>query len=160
MIQEAFDCLEGVQRRFQIRGEFDGITVLDDYGHHPTEIRATLNAARGCWPDRRIVVVFQPHRFSRTKALFEEFTTAFYQADSLLLLPIYAASEDPIEGIDSGHLMEGIKGKGHREVRLVSDRAQVIPSLREILRPGDVLVTLGAGDVWKIGQDLVSQTEA
>ncbi len=159
-IQEAFDCLEGVQRRFQIRGEFQGITVLDDYGHHPTEIRATLNAARGCWPDRRIVVVFQPHRFSRTKALFEEFTTAFYQADSLLLLPIYAASEDPIEGIDSGHLMEGIKEKGHREVRLISNRADVIPSLKEILRPGDVLVTLGAGDVWKIGQDLVSQTGA
>jgi UDP-N-acetylmuramate--alanine ligase len=159
-IQEAFDCLEGVQRRFQIRGEFQGITVLDDYGHHPTEIRATLNAARGCWPDRRIVVVFQPHRFTRTKALFEEFTTAFYQADSLLLLPIYAASEDPIEGIDSGHLMEGIKGKGHREVRLFSNRADVIPSLREILRPGDVLITLGAGDVWKIGQEFVSQTEA
>ncbi len=159
-IQEAFDCLEGVQRRFQIRGEFQGITILDDYGHHPTEIRATLNAARGCWPDRRIVVVFQPHRFSRTKALFEEFTTAFYQADSLLLLPIYAASEDPIEGIDSIHLMEGIKEKGHREVRLISNRADVIPSLKEILRPGDVLITLGAGDVWKIGQDLVSQTGA
>jgi UDP-N-acetylmuramate--alanine ligase len=159
-IQEAFDCLEGVQRRFQIRGEFQGITVLDDYGHHPTEIRATLNAARGCWPDRRIVVVFQPHRFSRTKALFEEFTTAFYQADSLLLLPIYAASEDPIEGIDSGHLMEGIKEKGHREVRLISNRTDVIPSLKEILRPGDVLVTLGAGDVWKIGQDFVSQAGA
>ena len=108
----------------------------------------------------RIVVVFQPHRFSRTKALFEEFTTAFYQADSLLLLPIYAASEDPIEGIDSEHLMEGIKEKGHREVRLFSNRAEVIPSLQEILRPGDVLVTLGAGDVWKIGQDLVSQAGA
>ena len=159
-IQEAFDCLEGVQRRFQIRGEYQGVTVLDDYGHHPTEIRVTLNAARGCWPERRIIVVFQPHRFSRTKALFEEFTTAFYQADILLLLPIYAASEDPIEGIDSEHLMEGIKGKGHREVRLFSNQSEVIPSLKEILRPGDVLVTLGAGDVWKIGQDLVSQAEA
>jgi UDP-N-acetylmuramate--alanine ligase len=155
-IQEAFDCLEGVQRRFQVRGEYQGITVLDDYGHHPTEIRATLNAARECWPDRRIVVVFQPHRFTRTQALFEEFTTAFYQADSLLLLPIYAASEDPIKGIDSGHLMEGIKGKGHREVSLISNRADVIPFLKEILRSGDVLVTLGAGDVYKIGQDLVS----
>ncbi len=155
-IQEAFESLEGVQRRFQIRGEYQGITVLDDYGHHPTEIRATLNAARGCWPDQRIVVVFQPHRFSRTQALFEEFTTAFYQADSLLLLPIYAASEDPIEGIDSEHLMDGIKEKGHREVRMISNRDDVIPLLKEILQPGDVLVTLGAGDVWKIGQDLVS----
>jgi UDP-N-acetylmuramate--alanine ligase len=159
-IQEAFDNLEGVQRRFQIRGEFQGTTILDDYGHHPTEIKATLNAARGCWPERRIVVVFQPHRFSRTKALFEEFTTAFYQADILLLLPIYAASEDPIEGVDSGHLMEGIKEKGHREVQLIPNRTAMISSLREILQPGDVMITLGAGDVWKIGQDLVSQAGA
>jgi UDP-N-acetylmuramate--alanine ligase len=155
-IQEAFDSLEGVQRRFQVRGEYCGAIVMDDYGHHPTEIRATLNAVRGCWPDHRIVVVFQPHRFSRTKALFEEFTTSFYQADSLLLLPIYAASEDPIEGINSEYLMEGIKGKGHREVRLFSNKAEVISSLQEMLKAGDVLVTLGAGDVWKIGQEIVS----
>jgi len=157
-IQEAFDCLEGVQRRFQVRGEYRGVTVLDDYGHHPTEIRATLNAVRGCWPDHRIVVVFQPHRFSRTKALFDEFTTSFYQADCLLLLPIYAASEDPIEGVNSEYLMEGIKGKGHREVRLFPNQAEVISSLGEILKAGDVLVTLGAGDVWKIGQEIVSTT--
>jgi UDP-N-acetylmuramate--alanine ligase len=155
-IQEAFDSLEGVQRRFQVRGEYCGAIVMDDYGHHPTEIRATLNAVRGCWPDHRIVVVFQPHRFSRTKALFDEFTTSFYQADCLLLLPIYAASEDPIEGINSEHLMEGIKEKGHREVGLFSNQAEVISSLQEILKAGDVLVTLGAGDVWKIGQEIVS----
>ncbi len=157
-IQEAFECLEGVQRRFQIRGEVQGATVLDDYGHHPTEIRATLNAVRECWPERRIVVVFQPHRYSRTKALFDEFTTSFYQADSLILLSIYAAGEDPIEGVDSEHLLEGIKEKGHREARLFSNRAEVIPSLQEHLKPGDVLVTLGAGDVWKIGQEIVSTT--
>jgi UDP-N-acetylmuramate--alanine ligase len=155
-IQEAFNGLEGVQRRFQIRGEFQGATVLDDYGHHPTEIRATLNAVRNCWPDRRIVVAFQPHRFSRTKALFTEFTTAFYQADFLFLLPIYAASEDAIEGVDSGHLMEGIKAKGHHEVRLFADRANLLSYLPEFLKPGDVLVTLGAGDIWKVGQELVS----
>ena len=155
-IQEAFDCLEGVQRRFQIRGEFRGVTVLDDYGHHPTEIRATLNALRGCWPERRIVVVFQPHRYSRTRALFDEFTTSFYQADCLFLLPIYPAGEDPIDGVDSEHLLEGIKEKGHREVGLFSTRAEVIPSLLGMLKSGDVLVTLGAGDVWKIGQEIVS----
>lgn len=159
-IKEAFDTLEGVQRRFQIRGEFRGVTVLDDYGHHPTEIRATLNALRGCWPERRIVVVFQPHRYSRTKALFDEFTTSFYQADCLFLLPIYPAGEDPIEGIDSEHLLEGIKEKGHREARLFANRAHVIPSLQGLLKAGDVLVTLGAGDVWKIGQELVSTTGA
>jgi UDP-N-acetylmuramate--alanine ligase len=155
-IQEAFNTLEGVQRRFQIRGEFQGATVLDDYGHHPTEIRATLNAVRGCWPDRRIVVAFQPHRFSRTKALFAEFTTAFYQADFLFLLPIYAASEDPLEGVDSEHLMEGIKEKGHHEVRLFSDRSDLLSYLKAFLKAGDVLVTLGAGDVWKVGPELVS----
>lgn len=155
-IQEAFEGLEGVQRRFQVRGEYCGAIVMDDYGHHPTEIRATLNAIRGCWPDHRIVVVFQPHRFTRTKALFDEFTTSFYQADCLLMLPIYAASEDPIEGINSEYLLEGIKGKGHREARLFSHPAEVISSLQEILKAGDVLVTLGAGDVWKIGQELIS----
>jgi UDP-N-acetylmuramate--alanine ligase len=159
-MQEGFKTLEGVQRRFQIRGEWNGATVLDDYGHHPTEIRATLNAVRGCWPDRRIVVAFQPHRFSRTKALFDEFTTAFYQADFLFLLPIYAASEDPLEGVDSEHLLEGIKEKGHHEVRLFSDRTELLSHLREFLKAGDVLVTLGAGDVWKVGQELVSPTGA
>lgn len=159
-IQEAFDCLEGVQRRFQIRGEFRGITVLDDYGHHPTEIRATLNALRGCWPERRIVVVFQPHRYSRTKALFDEFTTSFYQADRLFLLPIYPAGEDSIEGVNSEHLLEGIKEKGHREVNFFSTRTEVIPSLLRMLKSGDVLVTLGAGDVWKIGQEIVSAAGA
>jgi UDP-N-acetylmuramate--alanine ligase len=157
-IQEAFDNLEGVQRRFQVRGEYRGAIVMDDYGHHPTEIKATLNAIRGCWPDHRIVVVFQPHRFTRTRALFDEFTTSFYQADCLLMLPIYAASEDPIEGINSEYLLEGIKGKGHRETRLFSQPAEVISCLQEILKAGDVLVTLGAGDVWKIGQELVSTT--
>ncbi|MBA4392429.1 MAG: UDP-N-acetylmuramate--L-alanine ligase [Desulfobacca sp.] len=157
-IQEAFASLEGVQRRFQIRGEFQGATVLDDYGHHPTEIRATLKAVRESWPEKRIVVVFQPHRFSRTKALFDEFTTSFYQADYLLLLPIYPAGEDPIEGIDSEKLLEGIKEKGHHGAKFFPNRNDVIPSLQEILKAGDVLVTLGAGDVWKIGQEIVSTT--
>jgi UDP-N-acetylmuramate--alanine ligase len=155
-IQRCFAQLEGVQRRFQIRGEWQGVTILDDYGHHPTEIRATLDAVRSCWPDRRIVVVFQPHRFTRTKALFDDFTTAFYQADSLVLLPIYAAGEDPIEGLDARRLLEGIKEKGHREVRFKPSPAQVIQYLKENLQSGDVVVTLGAGDVWKIGQELVS----
>jgi UDP-N-acetylmuramate--alanine ligase len=155
-IKKAFDQLAGVQRRFQIRGEWKGVTVVDDYGHHPTEIRATLNAARGCWPDRRIVVVFQPHRFTRTKALFDEFTTSFYQADCLILMPIYSAGEDPIPGLDSEHLLEGIKEKGHREVRFQPSQDKVMAYLQDVLASGDILVTLGAGDVWKIGQQLVS----
>jgi UDP-N-acetylmuramate--alanine ligase len=158
-IQEAFRTLGGVQRRFQIRGEYRGATVLDDYGHHPTEIRATLNAVRGCWPDRRIMVLFQPHRYSRTQALFDEFTTSFYQADHLLVLPVYGAGEDPLPGVDSGHLLEAIKAKGHREADGLSGPGEALGYLRDRLRPGDILVTLGAGDVWKIGEELVSRPE-
>ena len=158
-IQEAFAELGGVQRRFQIKGEFRGATVLDDYGHHPTEIRATLNAVRGCWPDRRIVVVFQPHRFSRTQALFEEFTTAFYQADQLIVLPIYAAGEDAPAGVTSEALLEAIQAKGHREALFYKTAGEALDTLRERVRPGDVIVTLGAGDVWKLGEELVSIRE-
>ena len=158
LIQEAFEHLGGVQRRFQIKGEYGGATVLDDYGHHPTEIRATLNAIRGCWPDRRLVVLFQPHRYSRTRALREEFTTAFYQADQLLLLPIYGAGEDPIEGVTSEKLLEGIRAKGQKETAFFSQAGEVLGVLQNQLRPGDILVTLGAGDVWKIGEELVSKT--
>jgi UDP-N-acetylmuramate--alanine ligase len=156
-IREAFESLEGVQRRFQIRGEYGGATVVDDYGHHPTEIKATLNAARACWPDRRLVVIFQPHRYTRTRALFEEFTTAFYQADRLLLLPIYAAGEDPLEGVRTEALVERIKEKGHRDVSFVSGPAEATALLKQTLTPDDILITLGAGDVWKIGQDLVEE---
>jgi len=98
VIRDALETVQGVQRRLEIKGEISGVTVVDDYGHHPTEIRTTLQAARESWPDRRIVVVFQPHRYSRTSALFDEFTRAFYQSDVLVVLPIYAASEKEIEG--------------------------------------------------------------
>jgi UDP-N-acetylmuramate--alanine ligase len=158
-IQEAFKELGGVQRRFQIKGEYRGATILDDYGHHPTEIRATLNAVRGCWPDRRILVVFQPHRYTRTQALFEEFTTSFYQADQLILLPIYAAGEDPLVGVDSESLLDAIKAKGHREAVGLARPGEVLDYISDRIQPGDVLVTLGAGDVWKIGEELVSRRE-
>jgi UDP-N-acetylmuramate--alanine ligase len=158
-IQGAFQTLGGVQRRFQIRGEYGGATVLDDYGHHPTEIRATLNAVRGCWPNRRITVLFQPHRYTRTQALFDEFTTSFYQADHLLVLPVYGAGEDPLPGVDSGNLLEAIKAKGHREAVGLSGPGEALGYLRGHLHPGDILVTLGAGDVWKIGAELVSRPE-
>ncbi len=117
------------------------------------------NAVRGCWPDRRLIVIFQPHRYSRTQALFEEFTTSFYQADQLIILPIYGAGEDPLEGVNAESLLEAVKAKGHREAVGLSSSGEVPDYIQDRLRPGDILVTLGAGDVWKIGEALVSGQE-
>ena len=103
-IKSALETIEGVQRRLEIKGEVNAVTVVDDYGHHPTEIKSTLEAVEKCWPGRRKVVVFQPHRYTRTRALFDDFTRSFYQCDVLLVLPIYAASEQEIEGV-SGRLL-------------------------------------------------------
>lgn len=155
VIQRALHALAGVQRRLEVKGEQHDILVVDDYGHHPTEIKVTLHAARESWPDRRKVVVFQPHRYSRTQALFAEFTRAFYHADVLLVLPVYAASEDRIEGVDSRHLCEAIRAHGHRETLFVPDAQAAVSHLIKNLRPDDLLLTMGAGDVWKVGMSVL-----
>ena len=154
-IQAALENIAGVQRRLEVKGEKNGVTVVDDYGHHPTEIKMTLDAAKACWPERRVVVVFQPHRYSRTRALLDEFTRAFYQSDVLCVLPIYAAGEDRIEGITGESLCEGIKAHGHKQVVYVESIAAAVAHLRETLVPGDLLLTLGAGDVWKVGAEVL-----
>lgn len=159
IIKHALEALQGVQRRLEIKGETKGITIVDDYGHHPTEIKATLYAVNECWPDRRIVVVFQPHRYTRTKALFDDFTRTFYQSELLLVLPIYSAGEKEIKGIDSIALYEGIKMYGHKEVIYVEGFKKAVSYLKEILKEGDVLITMGAGDVWKIGEAILSELE-
>lgn len=150
-IIEAFQDFCGVQRRFQIKYQQDGIMVVDDYGHHPAEIQVTLAAARSGW-DKRIIAVFQPHRYSRTQALFEEFLTAFYQADHLVVTDIYAAGEQPIDGIDGLALAEGIRGHGHKDVHFIPDIHQVIEHLQNTVRPGDMVITLGAGNIWQAGE--------
>ena len=144
--------IEGVQRRLQVKGTAHGITVVDDYGHHPTEIRLTLQAVRQCWPDHRIVVAFQPHRYTRTAALFDDFTRAFYQADTLVVLPIYSAGEAPIEDVDGQSLCEGIHQHGHKDVVYQDGHAEAVSYLKKTLRKGDLLLTLGAGDVWRVGE--------
>jgi UDP-N-acetylmuramate--alanine ligase len=154
-IESALQTLEGVQRRLEIKGEINDITVVDDYGHHPTEIKTTLQAIEECWPDNRKIIVFQPHRYSRTQALFDDFTRSFYQSDVLLVLPIYAAGEQKIEGLTGRKLCEGIKAHGHKEAFCLEDKEDVIAYLKENLKPGDVLLTLGAGDVWKVGLDIL-----
>ncbi len=157
IILHALKNIEGVQRRLQVKGTAHGVTVVDDYGHHPTEIRLTLQAVRQCWPDHRIVVAFQPHRYSRTAALFDDFTRAFYQADTLVVLPIYSAGEVPIENVDSQSLCEGIHQHGHKDVVFHDGQDAAVSYLKKTLRKGDLLLTLGAGDVWQVGEKFLDE---
>jgi UDP-N-acetylmuramate--alanine ligase len=152
----ALASFQNADRRFQIKGKKEGVLVVDDYGHHPTEIVATLSAARNAC-DRRIVAVFQPHRYTRTKALAEEFARAFYHADVLLVLPIYAASEEAIPGVTAEMLVEQIKQFGHKDVSYAAHFTAARQILNDRLRDGDLLLTLGAGDVWKIGEEFLGQ---
>src|SRR5512143_3912460 len=158
VIRKALKEFSGVQRRFQIKGEAGGITVVDDYGHHPTEVKATLAAAaRGL--ERRVVVVFQPHRYTRTQHLLKEFFTAFNQGDKLIVMDIYAAGEKPIPGISGQALYEGIRKYGHKDVTFIPEREKIVDHLLGALRRGDLMITLGAGDVWKIGEEVVRRLE-
>ena len=159
-VQKALAGFAGVQRRFQVRGSAAGVTVVDDYGHHPAEIRATLAAAKAGF-DCRVVTVFQPHRFTRTHHLRQEFLTAFNQADVLILMDIYAAGESPMPGVTAEDLANGIRAHGHRNVTyLGSDRARIAQHLCEITRPGDLVLTLGAGDVSLLGPEILKALEA
>ncbi len=159
VIREALANFTGVQRRVQIKGEQHGITVIDDYGHHPTEVRATLAALRAAWPKRRLVVMFQPHRYTRTAALFKEFCIAFHDADQLLVTDIYAAGESPIEGVDGSSLVEGIKQHGQKNVLYVSGVDELPQAVRGLLQAGDIVLTLGAGDIWRAGELLLELLE-
>ena len=159
-IQKALAGFAGVQRRFQVRGRARGVTVVDDYGHHPAEIRATLAAAKAGF-DCRVVTVFQPHRYTRTQHLRQEFLTAFNQADVLVVLDIYAAGEAPLPGVTAEALAEGIRAHGHRNVTyLGSARARAVEHLAEIVRTGDLVLTLGAGDVGQLGPELLKRLDA
>jgi UDP-N-acetylmuramate--alanine ligase len=154
-IQKALAGFAGVQRRFQVRGQAGSLTVVDDYGHHPVEIRATLAAAKAGF-DRRVVVVFQPHRYTRTLHLREEFITAFNQADVLVVMDIYPAGEAPIPGVTAADLADAIRAHGHRDVTYLGhDRARIIDHVIDISRPGDLIITLGAGDVSQLGPELL-----
>jgi UDP-N-acetylmuramate--alanine ligase len=153
---EALGEFAGVQRRFTVRGEADGVLVVDDYGHHPAEIRATLAGARASFPQRRIVCAFQPHRYTRTRDLLGEFATAFNDADVLLLADIYAAGEEPIPGVTGQKLHEAVRACGHRDVAFVQDRVSLAEAVRARLRRGDLVITLGAGDVTHVGEELLA----
>ena len=152
---EALAGFAGVQRRFTVRGEARGITVVDDYGHHPAEIRATLAGARASFPERRIVCAFQPHRYSRTRDLLGDFATAFNDADVLVLSEIYAAGEDPIPGISGARLHEAVRACGHRDATFVAERSELAAKLQERVRDGDLVLTLGAGDITHAAEELL-----
>jgi UDP-N-acetylmuramate--alanine ligase len=145
--------MKGVGRRFEKKGEARGVTFIDDYGHHPTEIRATLAALTECFPKRRRVVLFQPHRPSRVKSLFSEFISAFNQADRLIITDVYNAGEAPIEGVDGRRLAEAVRCHGHRDVRHETDFSSLAEILAADLHPGDVLLTMGAGNVNRVGEE-------
>jgi UDP-N-acetylmuramate--alanine ligase len=159
-IQEGFATFSGVGRRFTVKGQPRGIMVVDDYGHHPAEIKATLAAARQGWPERRIVAAFQPHRYSRTHELFDEFVTAFYDADLLVLTDVYPAGEQPIEGATAERLADEVSRHGQKDVTWIGDRELIPQHLAGIVKEGDIVITLGAGNIWQQGEALVKLLEA
>jgi len=159
-IKRSLETAEGVQRRLEVKGEIDGITVVDDYGHHPTEIQVTLEAVSENWLRHRKVVVFQPHRYTRTRALLEEFTRSFNNSDVLVVLPIYAASEAPIPGVSGEALAESIRAHGHRDVIYLDSLVACVDYLDANLGFGDLLLTLGAGDVYRVGEMVLKRRKS
>lgn len=155
-IQQGLAAFSGVDRRFSIRGVEHGVTVVDDYGHHPTEVKATLAAAK-LSPYRRIHVLFQPHRFSRTKHLIDDFGTAFHQADDLYLLDIYAASEQAIAGVNTQALLEKIRSFGHRSAHYAANIDEGVAAIAAAAEPGDLIITLGAGNVSQAAEKILDR---
>lgn len=149
---EALSSFLGVDRRFQLKGEAKGIRIYDDYGHHPTEVRAVLSAFREKFPNKRVVALFQPHRYSRTKVCWNDFCAAFDQANEVLVMDIYAAGEAPVSGITGERLVSEIKGT---KATYVGDSAKAVSAAVQNLKEGDIFVTLGAGDVWKSGMKVL-----
>jgi UDP-N-acetylmuramate--alanine ligase len=158
LIRKGLAAFNGVERRFQLRGERGNVMVVDDYGHHPTEIRATLAAAKQGW-DRRLVVLFQPHRYTRTRDLAAEFAGAFKHADVLFVTDIYPAGEPPIPGVSAERLVETIRAAGHPSVAWIDRKDALADRVHSTVRAGDLVITLGAGDIWRVGPELLERLE-
>ncbi len=156
VIKESLEAFSGVERRFQLKVMVGDVMVVDDYGHHPVEIKATLKAAKEGW-GRKITVVFQPHRYSRTRDLYKDFLSAFYDADSLIMTDIYTAGEKEIDGIDSKTLCDGIRDSGHKDVTYIPAKQDVVEHLLKTLQSRDMVISMGAGDIWKVGDDLIDE---
>ncbi len=155
-IKQSLSDFNGVQRRFQIKSRINGMTIVEDYGHHPTEIAATLQAAKSA-DFKRIIVVFQPHRYTRTKFLLDEFTKCFDLCDYLIITDIYAASERPLEGISASNICDKIKASGKRDVFCIPDKNDIVVHLLKVIKEGDLVLFLGAGDINKLSDDLAER---
>jgi len=147
-IVAGFERFDGVKRRFTKVGETEGAIIIDDYAHHPTEIRAVLSAARE-GAEGRVIAVMQPHRYTRLQSLMDEFQNAFNDADVVFVTPVYAAGEEPIDGVDSSALADGLRAHGHRMVRAVADQSELCRELRDLAADGDMVICMGAGDITK-----------
>jgi UDP-N-acetylmuramate--alanine ligase len=158
-IKAGIEKFTGVFRRWEVKAEIDGITVIDDYAHHPTEIRATLAGAKSGWR-RRVVCVFQPHLYSRTRDFYDEFGRAFFNADILVLTDVYPAREEPIQGISGELIVNAAREFGHKQVHYVPDKKDVPDFLMKIRQPGDMVITMGAGDIWKFGEEFIRKLKA
>lgn len=148
----------GVHRRFEIKADKNGIMIIDDYAHHPSEIAATLSAARNGW-NRRIIAIFQPHTYTRTLALAKEFGSAFDQADILIVTDVYPAREEPIEGVSGQLIADSARQFGHKNVYYIPQLGDVAPQVQELIREGDIVITLGAGNIWKVAEQLAMQIQ-
>ncbi len=157
-VKAGIEKFTGVFRRWEVKAEVDGVTVVDDYAHHPTEIRATLAGAKAGWR-RRVIAVFQPHLYSRTRDFYDEFGRAFFDADVLVLTDVYPAREEPIQGVSGELIANAAKEFGHKQVRYVPDKKSVPAYLMSIVQPGDMVITMGAGDIWKFGEEFVRKLQ-
>lgn len=155
-VKNGIEQFAGVYRRWELKGEANGISVFDDYAHHPTECRATLAGAKAGWR-RRVVCVFQPHLYSRTRDFYEEFGKSFLLSDVLVVTDVYPAREEPIQGITGELIVSAAKRFGHKDAQYVSDKRGIPETLEQIVRPGDIVITMGAGDIWKFGEEFLQR---
>jgi UDP-N-acetylmuramate--alanine ligase len=162
-IKSGLERFQGVYRRFQKKADTDNILVVDDYAHHPTEVQASISAARNGWKEKRIVAVFQPHLYSRTQKMYQEFGLSFFDAEVLVVTDVYPSREEPIEGVNGKLIADTAKKYGHRDVHYVEDKNKLPTTLKEICRPGDIIITMGAGDIYRYCEKfvtlLIKQTE-
>jgi UDP-N-acetylmuramate--alanine ligase len=158
-IKSGLERFRGVFRRFQPKADKNNVLVIDDYAHHPTEVQATISAARHGWEDRRIVAVFQPHLYSRTQQMHQEFGLSFFDAEVLVVTDVYPSREKPIEGVSGKLIADTAKTYGHRGVHYIKDKNELPSRLKEIVKPGDIVITMGAGDIYRYGEEFVEFIE-
>ena len=158
-VKAGIEKFTGVFRRWEVKADVDGITVIDDYAHHPTEIRATLAGAKSGWR-RRVIAVFQPHLYSRTRDFYDDFGRAFFNADVLVVTDVYPAREEPIQGVTGELIASAAKQYGHKQVHYVPDKKNVPEFLRGLVQKGDIVITMGAGDIWKYGEEFIRKLKS